>query len=149
MHAGTVMNTLENLIDSAQRREALHRKAQVRDNEERDRCREQREVQKVREVSEKTFSPNLLRQLRPKYVPSRGNFRAALQFTLGGVNFKLNFGEFLWAEPGRQDYLEGRNHDGHAVQFCPDFPDNDEKLAVLIDSHLQRRNWFRWLIPTW
>lgn len=139
------MGALETLVASAREREAADTAREIRQAAELEETRRQRDVRKVREVAMRTFSPELLRHLNPTYDPGQGNFRPSMRFNVKGLSFKLHWREFLWAEPGRQDYLEGRNSDGTAVQFSPDFPHNDEKLAVLIDSFKSQRSLLRFL----
>jgi hypothetical protein len=104
-------------------------------------------VKKVREVAVRTFTPELLRQLNPTYEAGKCNFRPSMRFKVKGLTFKLHWREFLWAEPGRQDYLEGRKADGTAVQFSPDLPNNDEKPPLLVDGFAAQRSWLRFLLP--
>lgn len=135
------MTTIEALVENVRQREAREKDLEREQEAELERIRRERDIEKVRRVASESFSQQLLSQLKPKYQPARGNFRPCMQVQMNGVLVQLNWGEFLWAEPGRQDYLEGRGADGRAVQFCPDFKDNDEKLALLIDSFKQRIWW--------
>jgi hypothetical protein len=137
------MTTIEMLVNNLREREAQEQERERQQDAELYRIRQQREIEKVRRVASATFSAQLLSQLNPTFQASNGNFRPCIRFNANGNTFQLNWGEFLWAEPGRQDYFEGRMSDGHAIQFCPDFKDNDEKLALLIDSFKQKRSLLR------
>lgn len=139
------MGALETLVASAREREAADRAREIRQTAELEETRRQRDVKKVREVAMRTFTPELLRQLMPAYDPGKGNIRPSMRFKLNGLNFALLWREFLWAEPGHEDYLEGYQSDGTAVQFSPDFPRNDEKLALLIDSFKIHKRLFSFL----
>lgn len=140
------MTTIEMLVNNVREREAQDREHERQQDAELDRIRQQREIERVHRVASATFSSQLLSQLEPTFQSSRGNFRPCMRFNVNGNTFQLNWGEFLWAEPGRTDYFEGRMSDGHAVQFCPDFKDNDERLALLIDSFKQKRSWLQGLL---
>jgi hypothetical protein len=143
------MTALDIILDTVRRREALERQQEHLQAVDFKSSREESERQRVCKLARNTFSPELLRQLQPKYDHAYGNIRPTMRFNCNGIQFQLSWGEFHWAEPGRQDYLEGRHADGKAVQFSPDFPGNDEKLALLIDSYARQRSWVRWLIPSW
>lgn len=140
------MGALETLVASAREREAAEKVREAREAAELEAVRRQRDVEKVREVAVRTFTPELLNHLNPTYEPAKRNLRPTMIFNVKGLRFCLHWREFLWAEPGRQDYLEGHNADGTAVQFSPDFSDNDEKLALLIEGFSPRRSWLRILL---
>lgn len=141
------MGALETLVASAREREAADRARESRERADLEAMRRQRDVSKVREVASRTFTPELLRQLKPRYEPGKGNVRPCMRFNVKGLKFNLHWREFLWAEPGRQDYLEGRAADGSVAHFSPEFCNNDEKLALLIDGFATQRSWLRFLLP--
>lgn len=142
------MGALETLVASARERAATERAREVRERAGLEAMRRQRDVEKVREVALRTFTPGLLRQLNPTYEPGKGNIRPSMRFNIKGIRFNLNWREFLWAEPGHQDYFESRTVDGAVAQFSPEFPNNDEKLALLIHGYTTQRSWLRYLLPT-
>lgn len=141
------MATLESLVISAHEREAAERASDLRQQAELDAIRRDRNVKKVREVACRTFSSEILKQLNPSYDAGTRTIRPSMQLTVKGTKIRLSWREFLWAEPGREDYLEGRNADGTPVQFSPEFAFNDEKLAVLIASYKKQRSWLSWFMP--